>query len=218
MIPNNTKIVIADREAFYEDALNNQPIFKSWKWEAYEGGALRDLQQKLMDLELSIELVDSLLERVNTLNWLPEVLVTDNSAGFIVVWQREGLHSLSELLDKRACEVGARQFAGDDINNYEEEVAKGKRYIKGEKHGDLHLSVTGIKINKQKSKERFSLSERKVIELICKDYCCKEIAAEIYLSVRTVEGLRRSIIKKMGVKGTAGVISFAIKAGIYHLE
>ena len=48
--------------------------------------------------------------------------------------------------------------------------------------------------------------------------CCdtnKEIGEKIFLSVRTVEGLRLKIIEKMNVKNTAGIIVYAIRENLY---
>lgn len=56
--------------------------------------------------------------------------------------------------------------------------------------------------------------ERQVLELICKDRNNNEIADTLYLSVRTIEGHRTSLINKIGCHTTAGLVLFAIK---YHL-
>jgi DNA-binding NarL/FixJ family response regulator len=61
-----------------------------------------------------------------------------------------------------------------------------------------------------------SLSKREsqVLKLVCKEYTNAEIAAELYISVRTVEGHRVSLINKVKCRTTAGLVLFAIK---YHL-
>ncbi|RFZ90301.1 DNA-binding response regulator [Mucilaginibacter conchicola] len=56
--------------------------------------------------------------------------------------------------------------------------------------------------------------EMQVLDLICKDRNNNEIADSLYLSVRTIEGHRTSLINKIGCHTTAGLVLFAIK---YHL-
>ncbi|MBS1782959.1 MAG: response regulator transcription factor [Bacteroidetes bacterium] len=58
--------------------------------------------------------------------------------------------------------------------------------------------------------------EMQVLELICKEYTATEIAKEIFLSARTVEGIRSSLIDKFGVRNTAGLVIYAIRHGLVH--
>ncbi|MBL4674887.1 MAG: response regulator transcription factor [Mucilaginibacter sp.] len=60
--------------------------------------------------------------------------------------------------------------------------------------------------------------ELQVLELICKDRNNTEIADTLYLSVRTVEGHRTSLINKVGCHTTAGLVLFAIKHQIIDLS
>jgi DNA-binding NarL/FixJ family response regulator len=56
--------------------------------------------------------------------------------------------------------------------------------------------------------------EQQVLKLICKELNNAEIAAELFLSVRTVEGHRNSLINKVKCRNIAGLVLFAIK---HHL-
>ena len=50
--------------------------------------------------------------------------------------------------------------------------------------------------------------------MICEEKTAAEIAKEIFLSPRSVEGIRQRLIEKVGVRNTAGLVMFAIKNGI----
>lgn len=79
------------------------------------------------------------------------------------------------------------------------------------------LSSTMLRsITKKKPKEAVKLNEREteVLKLICAEMTATEIAEKIFLSPRTVEGIRTTLIEKTGVKNTAGLVVFAIKNGI----
>ncbi len=56
--------------------------------------------------------------------------------------------------------------------------------------------------------------ELKVLKLICDQKTSAEIADEIYLSVRTVEGIRIGLMEKLGAKNIVGLVSFAYKNGL----
>ncbi len=60
----------------------------------------------------------------------------------------------------------------------------------------------------------FSEREHEVLKMICEEKTAAEIAKEIFLSPRTVEGIRQRLIEKVGVRNTAGLVMFAIKNGI----
>lgn len=73
-----------------------------------------------------------------------------------------------------------------------------------------------VKKNDTAKKENMALSEREadVLKLICKEYTAAEIANELYLSVRTIEGVKSALIEKLKVRNTAGLIIYALKNNI----
>jgi DNA-binding NarL/FixJ family response regulator len=60
----------------------------------------------------------------------------------------------------------------------------------------------------------FTERELEVLKLICEEKTAAEIGKEIFLSPRSVEGIRTRLIEKVGVRNTAGLVIFAIKRGI----
>ncbi len=64
--------------------------------------------------------------------------------------------------------------------------------------------------------QNIDLSEREqeVLKLICEEKTASEIAKQIFLSPRSVEGIRQRLIEKVGVRNTAGLVMFAVKNGI----
>lgn len=62
-----------------------------------------------------------------------------------------------------------------------------------------------------------SIRERQVLELLCKDKTTREIAEELCLSSRTVEGYRKILMEKTRSKNSMGLINFAIKNQIIRL-
>jgi len=64
--------------------------------------------------------------------------------------------------------------------------------------------------------QNVELTERElqVLKLICEEKTAAEIGKEIFLSPRSVEGIRQRLIEKVGVRNTAGLVMFATKNGI----
>ncbi|TPG62942.1 DNA-binding response regulator [Hymenobacter nivis] len=60
----------------------------------------------------------------------------------------------------------------------------------------------------------FSPRELEVLRLVVDDYCNREIAGHLYLSVRTVESHRRALLQKSGARTLVGLVAWALRAGV----
>lgn len=70
---------------------------------------------------------------------------------------------------------------------------------------------------READRETFTIKEKEIIRLICREFSNKEIAEKLQLSVRTIEGYRERIQEKMKVKNGVGIAVYAIKNGIYEI-
>lgn len=64
----------------------------------------------------------------------------------------------------------------------------------------------------------FSDLELKIIRLICEELETEEIADQLGLTEKSVRNAEKTIIKKMGVKNTVGILLFAIKKKMLRLK
>ncbi len=56
--------------------------------------------------------------------------------------------------------------------------------------------------------------ERTILRLMCEEKSTKEIADMVDISPRTVEAIRDKLKSKTGAKSMAGLVMYAVKAGI----
>jgi DNA-binding NarL/FixJ family response regulator len=59
-----------------------------------------------------------------------------------------------------------------------------------------------------------SKREKEILQLIAQGYSNKEIAEQLFLSVKTIETHRRSIYRKLGLKNRVQATSYAIHHGL----
>jgi DNA-binding NarL/FixJ family response regulator len=80
--------------------------------------------------------------------------------------------------------------------------------------------IANSKFDPFKKQKPISFTEKElaVICLICEEKTNKEIADELHLSIRTIEGYRDRIQEKMHAKNAAGIVVYAIKHGIYNIH
>ncbi len=66
--------------------------------------------------------------------------------------------------------------------------------------------------------EDISSREKEVLLKICEQKTAKEIAEELYISPRTVEGHRTKLLEKTQSRNIAGLIIFAVEKGIFKIN
>jgi len=59
-----------------------------------------------------------------------------------------------------------------------------------------------------------SRREQQIVRLICQDMSNAEIASELKLAASTIETHRQNIRKKIGARGTAGIVLYAVQHGL----
>ena len=64
---------------------------------------------------------------------------------------------------------------------------------------------------KERSKEQFSEREIEFLQYVCTEMTYKEIAAEMRLSPKTIDGYRESLFVKLDIKSRVGLAVYAIK-------
>ncbi len=96
---------------------------------------------------------------------------------------------------------------------------------KGEAHFSKKVSQTVlneyVKTARTKNKKGgtdLSQRESEVLTLIAEGFSNKEIAAKLFVSVRTVETHRERIIRKLDIHTVAGLTRYALMKGIVKLE
>jgi DNA-binding NarL/FixJ family response regulator len=90
--------------------------------------------------------------------------------------------------------------------------------LKNAEPGEIRKSIHAVHENGYYFNDLVNkaLTERElqVLKLICEEKTASEIAKEIFLSPRSVEGIRQRLIEKVGVRNTAGLVMFATKNGL----
>lgn len=67
----------------------------------------------------------------------------------------------------------------------------------------------------EQARVKFTAKESEVIRYICEGLTTEDIGKKLFLSKRTIDGYRSDILHKLNVKGTAGIVVYAMKHGLY---
>lgn len=206
---NRTRVIIAD----------DHPIFRSGLRHAIEQETEFEVVGEASDGETALELIER--ER-------PDIVVLDINMpklnGFAVLEEMRNrdlpgraviltMHN-QEAVIARAMELGVRGYvvkesADEDIVNCLRAVSDGQSYTSP--------IVTDYLIKRAGRSDKpcdgigsLTPTERTILKLIGEYKTSREIADEMFISVRTVENHRNNISSKLGVRGSLGLIKYVM--------
>jgi DNA-binding NarL/FixJ family response regulator len=121
---------------------------------------------------------------------------------------------------EQAIAVGAagfllKQTSSDDLSRAIREVAKGNTFFSPAIARRLHDQkppAGGGALRKRAA--HLSSRELEVLQLIAEGEANKQVAAELGISIKTVEKHRQSLMQKLKIHDVAGLTRYAIAAGI----
>ncbi len=94
-------------------------------------------------------------------------------------------------------------------------VAEGQQYFSNELNG---LMVKKIRQFSSNEVPTFTPKETEVLHLLCKGHYTEEIANELCLSKRTVEGYRARLLEKTSTSNTLNLVLYALKNKLVPLQ
>lgn len=125
------------------------------------------------------------------------------------------MHDEREYLEKMLV-AGAKGFllkntGLDELEKAIHSVMEGNNYFSVELMTLLAQSMSSRNGGSNERAISFTEREKEVLELTCRGFTTNEIAGKLFVSDRTVEKHRASLLEKTGSKNTVNLILYAIK-------
>jgi len=159
----------------------------------------------LMDISMGetsgIDTTKKVLEKYPEIKVL--VLSMHNESDYII-----------NVINEGACGYLLKDCGSIELIKAINEVHKGNIYYSQEVAGIMAKYISNKNKRKQNSDIKLTNRESEILKLIANEYTNPEIAAELFISIRTVDTHRRNILEKLGVKNTAGLVKYAMKSGL----
>lgn len=211
------KVIIADDHEIFRDGLRlmlqKQPDITLLA-EAEDG---KELIEHIKHLQPDIVITDIKMPRMDGIMATRHIAEHYPTIGVIALTMFDEEDLIIDML-----EAGAKGYLLKNSDKHEmvdaiKSVFNNLPYYCQHTSRRLAQLVAKSKFNpyKQQVKPEFNEREREIISGICEGLTNKEIANRLYLSVRTVEGLRMKILEKMNARNTAGIIIYSIKNDLY---
>lgn len=112
-----------------------------------------------------------------------------------------------------------KNISADELIFSLKHVHSGEKYLCSELSIRLldklvHSAGVPLNINKDNAQIEFSMREIEILHLIAEGLTNLEMSDKLFISKRTIEGHRQSLIEKTGSRNTAALIRFAVLSGI----
>ena len=202
---------------------------------------MRSLIEDFEGMEVILEATSGtdLLQQLANTTPLPDVLLLDlNMANLNGIETAKVLQKdypsikaiiLSSYFSKafviNLIEIGASAYLPK--NALPEEVAQTIQEViaKGFSYNDAVMQIIRenmVQKNRPKLKTPFKINltkrEQEILELICNQATTAEIAKQLFISTRTVEGHRNNLLQKLGCRNTAGLVVFALQHQLVQIN
>lgn len=202
-----TTIVVVDDHKLIREMWTRMFAEKTDVEIAGEAGQLEEAVEMIRTVRPDVVLLDINLFDKSGLDAVPQIRKYSPGTRIIAVSMHNQPAYAKKMLQLGASGYVTKNSSHSEIFKAVEEVMQGRKYVCTEIKNILSDQILETNSEEGGIKD-LSLREIEVIRLINKGYASKEIAAELNISVRTIEVHRHNILKKLKLKNTASLLSF----------
>jgi DNA-binding NarL/FixJ family response regulator len=164
------------------------------------------LKPDVLVMDLSMPVIDGVEATRRVKRDLPSVRV-------LALTVHEERQYLNQLLRAGASGYVLKRAAANELLRAIRTVAKGETYIDPALAATLVEGFLDSQRSQHPSSEALSEREREVLVRIAKGFSNRQIAAELALSVKTVETYKARMAEKLGLRTRVEIVKFAAQQG-----
>ncbi|MBD0333270.1 MAG: response regulator transcription factor [Chitinophagaceae bacterium] len=213
------KVAIADDHALFRTGVKTSLSSRKDIQMVAEAENGMQLLNLLKHIKPDVILLDIQMPIMDGLTTLPEIKKLYPEIKVIML----SMHNDHSVIT-RMMEIGANSYLTKDSDS--ETIYQAIKTCHEEEFFFNDLTnkalLTGLRTKKAPDtatpEVQLSDKEKTILKLMCEEKSTKEIAELVDLSPRTVEAIRDKLKSKTGVKTMAGLVMYAVKAGIVEQE
>lgn len=215
---NRVKIIIAEDHDLYRDGLKT--MLKSHSdfdiiAEAENGSILIKLFEfykpdiVLMDINMPI------LNGIEATKFITDHF---NETKVIAITMNDERSSIMDMMDAGANGYVLKSEDKEEIIKAINSVMNGDDYYSKNVESSIINLIHSKKTSEVYKKTiYFNEKEIKLINYLCEELNSDEIAKSMFLSKKTIDGLRLKIKNELNVRNSIGIVKYAIKNGLYKI-
>lgn len=206
-------IIIADDHPIVRqgilDIVKQNPSFQI----IHQCGTGEDALHKIRELKPDVVLLDISMPGMSGIEVIRKARKENIQSEFIILTMYNDEDYFEEAMDLGVKGYLLKENALLDLKNCLKSILEGEYYI--------CPSLSGYLVRKKEKKKSLlaavpaldllTKTERKVLSLLSKNKTSREIAEEMFVSVRTVQNHRNNLCQKLNLKGPNALLEFAIR-------
>jgi two-component system response regulator NreC len=159
-----------------------------------------------------VVLLDLVMPGKSGIEGLPALLQAAPEAKVLVLSMQDDPQYVREAFEAGASGYVLKEAADTEVVGAVRAVAAGERYV----HPTLGARLVAAEAEERKraASDPLSEREREVLALLALGHTNQEIAALLYISVRTAETHRAHIMQKLGLASRAELVRYALDHGL----
>ena len=215
----NVKIILADDHRIMREglrALLEREAGIEVIAEAEDGRTTVELSRKLKP---DVVVIDICMPDLNGIDATRQIISESPAVKVIALSMHSDRKFVREMLGAGASGYLLKDSAFEELGTALATVINNQTYL-SPKIADTVVKDYLGKIEPEESKVSPSLTkrEREVLQLIAEGRTTKEIASNLYVSIKTIETHRKQIMDKVGLNSVAELTKYAIREGLTSLE
>ena len=171
----------------------------------------QQLVERARHLKPDIIVSDITMPVMSGLDALRQLKSEHSSARFIFLTVHTEASVAAEAMRAGACGYLLKAAAGEELLEAIRAVMAGRIYLTPHIAGDVLRTISRPA---DRQEHHLTSRQREILRLVAQGKRMKEIAADLKISVRTVEDHKSQLLQVLGVKNTADLIRFAVKQGL----
>ena len=178
--------------------------------------------QKTKMLKPDVVLVDISLPDQNGLKLTRQITDLLPETHVIILSMHSKIDYIAEAFKAGAKGYVVKESAGDKLLQALKAVVKGEHFLDSSISAMVVKKLTGISIKESKhianDYEKLTNREQEVLGLLAEGFSVKEISEKIFISQKTVENHRASIMRKLHIRTPVEIVRYAAKLGLVDLN
>ena len=213
---NKITIIIAEDHPLFRDGLKTMLNLDN-RFEIIAEAENGDNLLKLLEfVKPDLILMDINMPILNGIDATSFIATHFNDIKVIALTMNDERSSIMEMMDAGANGYILKSADREEIMKAINTVMNGDDYYcKRVESSIINLIETKRSTNHYKKLISFNDKEIKIINFLCEELNSDEIAKEMYLSKKTIDGIRIKIKNELDVRNSIGIVKYAIRNGLY---
>src|SRR6185295_10339134 len=180
----------------------------------------REAVRMAKHLQPDVVVMDIAMPSLNGLEATRQVTRESPKSRVLILSSYSNDEYVQQLTDAGATGYLVKQTAAQDLVAAIREVKKGNAFFSPAISKRLleHFRTMVNRPPGERKSTKLTPRELEVLQLVAEGYANKQIAAELFISIKTVEKHREQLMRKLDIHDVAGLTRYAITNGIIETE